>query len=419
MDLSPELVADCRAQFPALARELHGQPVVYMDGPAGTQVPQSVIDAIGEYLSRCNANHEGLFLTSQESDTWLEHVHRAVADFLGAASPNEVAFGANMTSLTFALSRAVARTWQSGDEIVLTRLEHDANFTPWVMAAEDARAEVRYVDINADDCTLNLDDLRAKIGSRTRLVAVGCASNATGTVNPVQMICQWAHEVGALTFLDAVHYAPHALVDVQQFGCDFLACSAYKFFGPHIGILWGRAELLSELQPYKLRPAPNDLPGRWMTGTQNHECLAGTMAAVDYLADLGRRVDSRENLNRRELLTSAYQAIQQYESRLIRRLIDGLQQLPGVRIWGITSEEKMSQRLPTVSFTHERLTATQIAESLGQRGIFVWHGNYYAQPLTEALGLEPEGMVRVGLVHYNTEGEVDRLLHSLDQVLRG
>jgi cysteine desulfurase family protein (TIGR01976 family) len=291
-------------------------------------------------------------------------------------------------------------------------LEHDANFTPWVMAAEDAGAHVRYVDINTADCTLDLDDFRQKINSRTRLVAVGCASNATGTVNPVEKICQWAHEAGALTFLDAVHFAPHSLVDVQ-------ACSAYKFFGPHVGILWGRRELLSELQPYKLRPASNDLPGRWMTGTQNHECLAGTMAAVEYLAELGRRVDRRSDLNRRDRLASAYQAIQHYESRLIQRLIEGLQRIQGVRIWGITATEQMTQRLPTVSFTHERMSPSEIAASLGQRGIFVWHGNYYAQPLTEALGLEPEGMVRVGLVHYNTEHEVDRLLNSLDEVLLG
>jgi cysteine desulfurase family protein (TIGR01976 family) len=264
-----------------------------------------------------------------------------------------------------------------------------------------------------------LNDFQNKINSRTRLVAVGCASNATGTVNPVETICQWAHEVGALTFLDAVHYAPHSLVDVQRFGCDFLACSAYKFFGPHVGVLWGRRELLSELQPYKLRPAPNDLPGRWMTGTQNHECLAGTMAAVEYLADLGSRIDVRDDLNRRDQLASAYQAIQHYESGLIQRLIDGLQRLPGIRIWGITAKEQMAQRLPTVSFTHERMAPSEIAASLGQRGIFVWHGNYYAQPLTEALGLEPEGMVRVGLVHYNTEREVDRLLNSLDEVLHG
>ncbi len=419
MELTPELVADCREQFPALGRELGGQPVVYFDGPAGTQVPRSVMDAISDYLSRCNANHGGLFLTSHESDAWLDHVHGAVADFLGANSPDEVAFGANMTSLTFALSRALARTWRKGDEIVVTRLEHDANFTPWVMAAEDAQVEVRYADIHVQDCTLDLDDLRRKINARTRLVAVGCASNATGTVNPVETICQWAHEAGALTFLDAVHYAPHALVDVQQFGCDFLACSAYKFFGPHVGILWGRRELLSELQPYKLRPAPDELPGRWMTGTQNHECLVGTLAAVDYLADLGSRVDTRKDLDRRGLLTAAYDAIQSYESRLIKRLIVGLQQIPGLRIWGITSAEQMSERLPTVSFTHERFTPSQIATTLGQRGIFVWHGNYYAQPLTEALELEPEGMVRVGLVHYNTEHEVDRLLNSLDEVLRG
>ncbi len=251
-------------------------------------MPQSVIDAISHYLSHHNANHDGVFATSIESDRLLHDAHQAAADLVGCQDAGEIAFGANMTTLTFALSRALARTWNQGDEIVLSRLEHDANFSPWVLAAQDAGVTIRYIDIDPSDCTLKLDQYADAINQRTRLVAVGCASNAVGTVNPVKKICRWAAEAGALSFLDAVHYAPHDLIDVSDWGCDFLICSAYKFFGPHVGVMYGRRELLESIQPYKLRPSPNDLPGRWMTGTQNHECIAGTLAAIDYIADIGR-----------------------------------------------------------------------------------------------------------------------------------
>ena len=412
MTLAAESVAALRRQFPALLREIDDRPAVYFDGPAGTQVPQSVIDAIGHYLSHHNANHDGQFATSRESDQVLHEAHEAVAQMLNAPSGDCIAFGPNMTTLTFALSRALARTWQPGDEIAVTRLEHDANFTPWVLAARDAGATVRYVEINTADCTLNLDDFRSKINEKTKLVAVGCASNAVGTVNPVKEICRWAREVGAFSFLDAVHYAPHALVDVNDWGCDFLSCSAYKFFGPHIGILYGRRELLESIQPYKLRPAPDDLPGRWMTGTQNHECIAGTLAAVRYLAQIGG-----DGSDIRELLKTAFRLIRTYESELFGRLLAGLQNVPGIKIYGITDPQRFNERLPTVSFTHPKLTSQQIAQALGKRGIFLWHGNYYALALTEALGVEPDGMVRVGLVHYNTAEEVDRLLTALSEVL--
>jgi len=401
-----------RAQFPALTRKVNNDPAIYFDGPAGTQVPQRVIDAISHYLATNNANHGGLFATSIESDAVLDEAHRAVADLLGASDPGCIAFGANMTSLTFAVSRALGRTWKPGDEIIVTRLEHDANFTPWVLAARDAGATVRYVDIDVDDCTLDLDDFRSKFSEKTKLVAVGCASNAVGTINPVKQICGWAREVGALSFLDAVHYAPHAAIDVADWGCDFLACSAYKFFGPHVGILYGRREVLESLQPYKLRPAPNDLPGRWMTGTQNHACIAGVLAAIKYLAAIGKQGD------RRTSLLAAFQAIRAYETDLLKQLLAGLLSSPGVTIYGITEERRYAERLPTVSFRHKKFTSSELAARLGERGIFAWHGNYYALPLTEAIGVEPDGMLRLGLVHYNTSDEVERCLAALREILR-
>ena len=410
------IIEDVRNEFPALSRRINGQSAVYFDGPAGTQVPRAVVDAIGGYLSRHNANHGGLFATSRESDAMLAETHRAFADFVGAADADEIAFGPNMTTLTFGLSRALAKTWKRGDEIVVTRLDHDANVSPWVLAAEDAGATVRHVDIHREDCTLDLDDLRRKLSSSTKLVAVGCASNAVGTINPVKQIVQWAHEVGALVFLDAVHYAPHALIDVADWNCDFLACSAYKFFGPHVGMLWGRRTLLEELPAYKLRPVPDRIPDRWMTGTQNHECLAGAKAAVDYLAQLGRRLSNEESLDRRAALGAAYQTIGDYEEKLADQMLDGLCRIPDVAVYGITQPDRFHERVPTVSITHAKLRPEELADALGQQGLFVWHGNYYALPLTEALGLEPEGMVRIGLVHYNTAEEIDRLLVCLQQI---
>jgi cysteine desulfurase family protein (TIGR01976 family) len=403
-----------RQQFPALSRTHAGQPAIYFDGPAGTQVPQRVIDAIADYLSNRNANHGGLFATSRESDAMLDEAHRAVADLLGVEDPDCVCFGSNMTTLTFALSRALANSWCSGDEVLVTRLDHDANVTPWVLAARDAGVTVRYVDFNTTDCTLDMSDFHAKLSSRTRLVAVGCASNSTGSINPVREICAAAREVGAISFLDAVHYAPHALIDVHEFGCDFLACSAYKFFGPHIGIMWGRRALLERLEAYKLRPAPNELPGKWMTGTQNHECIAGVLAAVDYLADLGRDAKADQTLARRLALQASYEAVGAYEQNLVTKLLAGLQEIDDIEVRGITDPARFNDRLPTVSITHRRLSSTELAERLGDLGIFVWHGNYYALQITEILGLEPDGMVRIGLVHYNTAEEVDRLLHALN-----
>jgi len=418
MTLNDSSVQLLREKFPALAREHNGQPVAFFDGPAGTQVPKSVIDAISHYLIHHNANHAGLFKTSLDSDEMLEQAHQAAADLLGAREPETVSFGANMTTMTFAISRAISQTWSPGDEIVLSHLEHDANFTPWILAARDRGVTVKTIDVNPNDCTLRLEQYQENISERTRLVAVGCASNAVGTINPVKQICHWAAQVGAISFLDAVHYAPHALIDVDDWGCDFLACSAYKFFGPHVGMMYGKRELLETFQPYKLRTSPSSIPGRWMTGTQNHECIAGTLAAIEYLASIDQTTsrdtgDQPTATTRRERIASSMNSICIYERGLIATLIAGLQQLPEIKIWGITDPSRLIERLPTLSITHQRFSPKEIATRLADAGIFVWHGNYYALPLTEKLGVEPEGMVRVGLCHYNTQEEVDRLLDCL------
>ncbi|MEC8928067.1 MAG: cysteine desulfurase-like protein [Verrucomicrobiota bacterium] len=410
MQFTPEHVTACRAQFPALAREVNGQPAIYLDGPAGSQVPQGVIEAMGDYLAHRNANHGGEFTTSRESDTALDSAHVALADFVGTDDPDCIAFGANMTSLTFALSRALARDWSAADEVVVTHLDHDANFSPWQLAAVDAGATVREVNLYTDDCTLDLNHLGEQLSERTRLVAVCAASNFAGSATPVKEICAMAHEAGALVFIDAVHYAPHRLIDVADWECDFLACSAYKFFGPHIGVLYGKRALLESIQPYKLRPAPDDLPDRWMTGTQSHEAIMGAKAAVDYLAAMSNAA------NRREALRDSMAAIEVYENNLMRQLLDGVNAFPTYTLYGITDTGRLAERVPTLSLNHAQLSPRELAHRLDERGIFAWHGNYYAQPVTEALNLEPEGAVRVGLLHYNTAEEVDRLAQALSEL---
>ncbi len=412
----PHLVGELRRQFPALSRTLRHQPVAYFDGPAGTQVPRSVITAVSDYLAQHNANSGAQFATSRETDDILDRARSALADLLGTPDPDEIAFGPNMTTLTLALSRALGRTWKTGDEIIVSRLDHDANVTPWVLAARDAGATVRSIDVRPEDCTLDLGSFEAALSDRTRLVAVGYASNAVGTINPVADIVARARSVGALTFIDAVHYAPHGLIDVAALGCDFLVCSAYKFFGPHVGVLWGRRELLESTTPYKLRPSPNDLPGRWMTGTQNHECIAGTLAAVDYVADIGRCLHA-DSATRRQQLATAFQAIVEYERSLAQRLIAGLGLFESLQVWGIADTTRLHERVPTVSVTHERLTPRELSAGLAELGLFTWAGNHYALPLTEALGLEPEGTLRIGIVHYNTAEEVDRLLNALAAIV--
>ena len=403
-------IEDIRACFPALSRRVGDAQAVFCDGPAGTQVPHSVIDAVCNYYRASNANHGGHFVTSRETDEILAQAHAAGADFLGASDPECVSFGPNMTTITMALARAIAQTWRAGDEVIVTRLDHDANVAPWILAARDKGVTVHHVPFHTADCTLDLEYLRSKLSPRTRLVAVGCASNVTGTMNPVRQITSWAHDVGALVFLDAVHMAPHSLIDVEDFGCDFLACSVYKFFGPHIGMLWGRRELLEEIQPYKLRPASDDLPDRWMTGTQNHEGLAGTVAAVDYLAGL-----TAEKQERRESLKTVFRQIEEYERTLTLRLLDGLQELPYL-VHGITDPSRIQERSPTVSITHSQIRSGEICQRLADAGIFTWQGNHYAIGVTESLGIEPDGTARIGFVHYNTEQEVDRVLSELKQI---
>lgn len=391
-----------RRRFPALAREHRGRPVVFLDGPAGSQVPRPVIDAVTGYLGDTNANCGGLFATAVASDDILAEARVAAADLLGTGDSEAVAFGANMTSLTFALSRAMAVGWGAGDEILVTRLDHDANVWPWVRAARDAGATVRFVEIDLEACTLDMADLTSKLSDNTRLVAVGAASNAVGTVNPIAEICERAHAVGAEVFVDAVHYAPHRLIDVEAWGCDYLACSAYKFYGPHVGVMWGKPEPMRALPAYQVRPAGDGVPARWQTGTQSHEGIAGTLAAIDYLAGLG------EGERRRARLEDAFSRIEAHETALADALRAGLSAIPGVRVLGAAKD-----RAPTISFVHAERSPADLARSLAEQGIFVWHGNFYALELSRALDLEPDGMVRLGLMHYNTMGEVERTLAAV------
>jgi cysteine desulfurase family protein (TIGR01976 family) len=405
-----------RAQFPALTTTVNGQTALFLDGPGGTQVTQTVIDAISHYLVHANANAHGAFLTSERTDQVVEQARAAMADLLNC-DPAEVVFGPNMTTLTFALSRALGRELKPGDEIVITRLDHDANCAPW-KALEERGAVIKMADVDVEDCTLDLADLASKITERTKLIAVGYASNAVGTINDVAEVVRLAKQVGALSFIDAVHYAPHGPIDVRALDCDFLACSPYKFFAPHMGTLYGKREHLERLHPYKVRPASNGAPDRWETGTKNHECMAGVTAAIDYLAELGRQIDAN-TADRRAALVASLTAIQAYERELSEQLIAGLLAIPGLRFYGISDPARFAWRTPTVSLRIDGFTPRQLAEELGKRGIFVWDGNYYALNLTERLGVEREGgMLRLGLVHYNTRAEVDRLLAALREIVQ-
>ncbi len=348
-----------RAQFPSLSQTVHGHPAAFLDGPGGTQVPQRVIDAISDYLRRNNANTGGAYSTSRHTDAMIAEARAAMADFLHCAA-DEVAFGPNMTTLTFAISRAIGRDLKPGDEILVTRLDHDANVSPWLAMAEDRGVTVRWAEINDADCTLDMADLASKINSKTKLVAVGYASNAVGTINPVKEVVQLAHKAGALAYVDAVHYGPHGLIDVAALDCDFLACSTYKFFGPHMGVLFGKREHLKRLRPYKVRPNTNAIPNCWEWGTLNHECIAGIAACVEYLADLGRH--ARPGVKtRRAAIEAAYEAIHQYEQGLLERIIAGLQKIPGLKIYGITDPARFNQRCATLAVRIEGHTPLQLA----------------------------------------------------------
>ena len=407
-------IAWVRAQFPSLQLQANGHAAAFLDGPAGTQVPRQVMDAVQTYFLNSNANTCGAFATSRSNDAIIASARSAMADFFNC-DKDEVVFGQNMTTITFALARAIGRVLEPGDEIVVTTLDHDANVAPW-RALEEVGIVIRQVDIHEADCTLDLDDLKRKINANTKLVAVGYASNAVGTINPVAEITKLAHAAGALMFIDAVHYAPHGPIDVRALDCDFLVCSPYKFFGPHMGTLYGKREHLLRFRPYKVRPAPDSLPDRWETGTQVQELIAGIGAAVDYLAELGRRCDPSAK-DRRSALLAAYRATRQHEMALLSRLVPGLLAIPGLQFFGISDPKQFHKRCSTVSLRLANHTPTEVATFLGERGIFTWDGNYYALNLTERLGVEAiGGLLRIGIVHYNTLEEVDRLLAALQDI---
>ena len=404
-----------RRQFPALQRTVNGCLLSFLDGPGGTQVPQSVIDAMSNYLVNGSSNLGGPFLTSYEADLVVDNARLALQDFLNARRPEEIAFGQNMTSLTFAVSRAISRTWQPGDEIILTRLDHDANISPWLMAAEERGVKVRWLDFDPSDCRLKLSSLPELLNERTRLVAISYASNAVGSISDIKEVTRLAHKKGALVYVDSVHYAPHGLIDVQDLDCDFLVCSTYKFFGPHQGVLYGKYELLDNLTAYKVRPAPSKPAGKWETGTQSFESLAGSTAAVEYLASIGGSEGTR-----RQRIARAMAATKEYEQELSERFLRGAAEVPGLQVFGITDIETLENRTPTFAVRLDGYTTEAVAATLGEQGILVWHGHYYAVAVMERLGLlDQGGLVRIGFVHYNTFDEVDDVLTALRELASG
>ena len=420
-------VAAVRARFPALKRKQGGRSYVYLDGPGGTQVPQATIEATAEYLRHSNANHGGAFVTSEESDALLARAHAEAADFLGA-EPHEVVFGQNMTTLTFAVSRALGRTVSAGDEIVVTRLDHDANVAPWLALEEERGAVVRWVEIRPEDCTLDLGSLERAITRRTKIVAVGMASNAVGTINPIEQVVAMARAAGALTYVDAVHAAPHMALDVGSLGADFVVCSPYKFFGPHLGLLYGRGDLLERLSAYKVRPAPDEPPGKWETGTLPGEALAGLLGTFGYLEWLGEKYGGPAaglsgadagSASLQAKLRAAMAVIRSTERVLARRALATLVDVPGLKLRGITDPDRLDERVPTFAFTMSGRTPREVAGELGRQGIAAWDGDFYAWELIRALGLSASGgLIRIGLTHYNTTAEVDRLVEVLLGIAR-
>jgi cysteine desulfurase family protein (TIGR01976 family) len=398
-----------RSRFPALSLSHGGRPMVFFDGPGGTQVPESVIEAVSRYYRESNANHGGAFPTSERSDAIVDDAHAAIGDLLGV-SADEITLGPNMTTLTFHISRSIAASMRAGDEIVVSGLDHQANVDPWIAAARDNELIVRTWEPDLSDCTLRLDGLEAVLNERTRLVAVGWASNAVGTINPIAEIAKRAHAVGAWLFVDAVHATPHLPLDARAVDADFVACSVYKFFGPHVGAVYGRRSITDTLPTYKVRPASV----RFETGTGNFEGYAGALAAVEYLADIGRTYgDAAAGSSRREAVLAGLHAIRAYELALYRHLASRLAAIDGIEIVGLTADEDMERRTPTAAIKVAGVTPHAAAEHLGQRGIAVWDGDFYATGLIERLGLAPDGVVRIGLTHYNTSAEVDRLADEL------
>lgn len=405
-------IAAIRSQFPALGLEDGGIRRTYLDNPAGTQVPRSVVEAMSHCLIEANANLGGPFSSSEAAGQIVDAAHAAMADLLNAHDPGEIVFGANMTTLTFQLSRALGQQLEPGDEIIVSELDHDANVTPWVLVARDHGLVIRKIRLNPSTFQLDLEHFRSLLNARTRLVCVGHASNLLGTINNIDRIVSATREYDARVFVDAVHSTPHIPVDVQQLGCDFLVCSPYKFFGPHQGVLWGRRELLQHLPAYKLRPAPESLPGRFETGTQSHEAMAGVHAAVEYLAGLA---PSTGRSSRRHRLHAGLQLVRDYEQQLCQLLLEGLAQIPGLSIFGITAD--LDKRTPTVSFRVEGVAPDLLARELGQRNIFSWAGHSYAVEPCRALGvLDSGGVLRVGLAHYNHGDDVQTLLGALAEI---
>jgi cysteine desulfurase family protein (TIGR01976 family) len=406
-------LSDVRERFPGLHRVVDGRPVVFADAPGGSQVPATVVDAMAAYLRRSNANAHGAFATSEETDEMIAEAHRASADLLNA-DPDEVVFGPNATTLLFAISRSVARTLGPDDEVVVTRLDHDANVRPWVLAAEDAGATVRWVDVREADVTLDVASFEAVLSERTKVVAFTLASNAVGTIPPAAELVRIVRDRAsdAIVACDGVHLAQHRRIDVREIGADLVVCSPYKIFGPHLGILFGRREVLSSLRPYKVRPADDVLPFAFETGTQNHEGFAGWIAAVEYLAGLGAGTD------RRDAVADAFErAIVPWEADLSRRFLDGLTSIPQVRLFGIGGTDRVDERTPTFAIRVGDQHPAETAKELAARGVYVWDGNYYALEIMERLGLEDfGGAVRVGFCHYNTPDEVDRVLDELESL---
>lgn len=397
-----------RAGFPVFERRIAGKPIAFFDGPGGSQVPLDVAEAMAVYLTMHNANTHGRFATTQETDAILFAAREAVADFVNG-SPDEIVFGNNMTTVTFHLSRALGRAWGPGDEVIVTELDHQANVAPWRLMARDNGMTVRVVPFDRDTLQLDYAAFESMLSDRTKLVAVGAASNAVGTINDVRRVADAARAAGALTFVDAVHYAPHQLVDVQALGCDFLACSSYKFFGPHAGIVWGRRELLDRFEPYKVPPASDDAPERWETGTQNHEAIAGILACIDWIASIAGEDDD----DRREALARSYAAMHAHESALFALLEDRLRDIPGVRFHGVARGQP---RTPTAAFVVDGRTPDEVARRLGEEGVFVWNGDFYATTVCEALGLSDGGLVRAGVAPYCTEDDVRRLLDGVARI---
>jgi cysteine desulfurase family protein (TIGR01976 family) len=410
-----------RRQFPALRK-----PVVFFDNPGGTQVARQCLGRCQTYMVDTNANHGGEFAASRASDATIDAARAAMADFLNASRPEEIVFGPNMTSLTFRISRALAQSFQPGDLLVVTHLDHDANISPWLRAAEDRGCRVRWVEMNAETGLLDQEDFKAALAEGPRLVAFGYASNALGTVNPVEEMTALAKQAGALVYIDAVQYAAHGPIDVQRIGCDFLACSAYKFFGPHVGVLYGRYDLLQSIRAYRVRPAPTDAPGKFETGTGNFEGIAGTLGALEYFDWLGQKFGQEQAelyagafSGRKLTFKTAMSAVRAYEFELSRALLEMLATVPGVRVFGPTDLLHLEKRVPTISFTLAGHAPAQIARFLDEHSIYVWNGNFYALAVTTRLGLEDKGgLLRVGATHYNTLDEVARLGDALNELAR-